>query len=451
MLMAVPRHAWNHQTQTTCNIMLPATLDECITHGQSVLIATVQGDLLLWTFSHGVVQVDINTIPLDREENHGPAEHSSVPIPPLTQEDLQLRQATYFLHPRDEQVFFVATYHEMDPDWICVYEFTGKTCSRVFRYSFSCPFEIVTRGSSSWETLGVYHGRLEKSHAHFAAKTADSHGTHVLLGLRGRLDGTYRHIYVTFNTLTKTFSAQMFEPPPGYESLSGEPPLVWNGQLCVNVSHLSTSLPHTFYPSPVLVLQPSRTETPLGGKRTSAQWGVTKPKKAASWKQREDELRLREIQEEMLTSSVMQQPDTHPMFSTPKKDVVRHQDVLRAFPRATDAYSYVSGLLYMFSFYGDQCTSAGPHATNCTRCLPATPSGGTVASSRMESKQLPLNYVSHGGDDVQVRTIFADDDFMVIVPVRGDFYTIFAVDPDRRMAKALIESSDETTKGYTAH
>lgn len=245
-----------------------------------------------------------------------------------------------------------------------------------------------------------------------------------------------------FNTLSTSFSTQTFEPPTGYES-SGEPPLIWNGQLYVNVPHISTSLPHTFYPSPVLVLQAFNAEATLKGKRTSIQWEEN-TSKATPREQRQDELQLREIQGEMLTSSVVQQPETYRTSSAPKKDVVRYQDISRAYPHATDSASYVSGLLYMVSFYGGECTSAGPHATKCTRYLPATPSGETANASRVESARLPLNYVSHGGDDVYVRTIFGDDDFLIIVPVQGDFYTIFAVDPDRKMAKTLIEESDDS-------
>lgn len=401
-----------------------------------MIIVTVQGDLLLWRFQGGVTQIDASTMPQDQRSYYGPTEPSLVPSPPLTPEDV--RNSTQFFHPKDERVFFLATYHEKDPDWICVYLFRDNTCSRVFTYSFTCPFEMITRESSSWETLGVYDGRMENSHAHLAAKKSDSHGTQVLLRLRGKLDGVYRHIYVMFNALNTEFSARMFEPPPGYET-AGEPPLLWNEQLYVSASNLSTSLPHTFYPSPVLVLRPSKTEPPLQAERTGTQCGEIKPTKVTPWEQSRDELELREIQEELLTSSVMQQPVTcRTSAAPPKKDMVRNQDIVRAYPHVAESCSYVEGLHYMCSFYGDECTSAGPHDPKCTRCLSAAPSWGNGNASAAEPARGPLNHVGRGGNGVLVGTIYADDDFMTIVPLSGTFYTIFAVDPDRKMAKALI-------------
>ncbi|ROW03995.1 hypothetical protein VSDG_00867 [Cytospora chrysosperma] len=153
-----------------------------------------------------------------------------------------------------------------------------------------------------------------------------------------------------------------------------------------------------------------------------------------------DELELRGIQEQMLRSTMMQQPETFRTPTAPKKDIVRYQDIARAYPNATD-FHYRSGLLYMCSFYGGECNSADPHVTGCTRKPPAPPSGGDIAP-RTQLSCFPLNYFPHGGDgdwqDIQPEAIFGDDDFLIVVTARG-LCTVFALDPDRAMAKALTE------------
>ncbi|ROW06525.1 hypothetical protein VMCG_04295 [Cytospora schulzeri] len=427
-------YAWNHQTQTNDSVTLPATLARCMTQGQSVLMVTVQGELFLWTFQRGVAQVDLSTMPQDREAYCGPSMPPQIPSPPLTKGSVQ--GATYFFHRLDTQVFFMATYDDdEDPDWIYVYEFRGKLCSRVFTYSFASPIEIITRESSTWDKLGVCDDRFESSaFPDLMAKKADAHGTYVLLVLRGRLDGHLRHLYVMFNTLGTTFSSRLFEPPPDYISRLGDPALVWNGQLYLNAVQLGTLQDQASYPSPLLVLQSLKAGAPPKEMWHITQWKEDQPKVTPS-SIKKDELQLRSIQEQMLTSSLMQQPEACRTSSTPKKDIVRYQDISQAYPHATDIQSYLSGMSYMFSFYGGECSSTGPHTAHCKRSSPATLSG-----------ELPFNYVSHTGNEpwrpMHAKAIFGDDDFVVVVSPQEDLYTIFAVDPDRKMAKALIESPD---------
>lgn len=441
-MLTVPRYALSFQTQTDDSVTLPAVLDRCITQGQSVLIITVQGDLLLWTFLRGVAQIETSTMPQNHEAYCGPSKSRMIPSPPLTRQ--QVRQSTFMFHPQDTQVFFMTTFGETDPGWILVSEFRDRLCSRVFTYSFTSPMEMITRKSSTWDKLKDYDGILEPSrNPDLMAKKADAHGTYMLLKFRGRIDGTYRLIYVMFNTLTTSFSGRNFEPPLGYDHRSGEPALVWNGQLCLHASRHRPSHPEASYPSPLLVLQSLKTGTSPKEERPGTQWEKDQPEKVTHREDKQDELELRGIQEETLTSTMMQQSETYRTPAVPKKDIVRYQDIARAYPLATDFHSK-SGLLYMCSFYGGECSSDGPHVTDCTRCPPVPPSGETVAP-RIQLARFPINYFSQGGGEawqyVQPEAIFGDDDFLIVVTA-GDLYTVFAVDPDRKMAKAL--SSDDS-------
>ncbi|KUI60650.1 hypothetical protein VP1G_11188 [Cytospora mali] len=129
-------------------------------------------------------------------------------------------------------------------------------------------------------------------------------------------------------------------------------------------------------------------------------------------------------------------------MTAPIKGIVRYQDISRAYPHAADFHSE-SGLLYMCSFYGGECSFNDPH-TDCTWYSPATQSDDIFAP-----KIRPTRYFSYGigpGDDevwkdVEAEAIFGDDEFLIVITTRG-LYTVFAVDGDRGMAKALKRTQE---------
>lgn len=432
-------YARNFLTQTDDSVTLPAALDRCITHGQSVLIITVQGDLLLWTFLREVVQIDTSTQPQDQEAYCGPAKYPFDPCPSLTRQDV--RQSKFIFHPEDANIFFIATVHVSDSGWTRVSEFRDKLCSRIFTYNFASPIEMITHTSSTWDRLTDYDGIWKPPLSpDLTAKKADAHGTYMLWEVRARIDDTNRLIYVMFNTLSTSFSARSFETPSKCDYLPGEPALVWNGQLCLHDRHLRTSSAQACHSNPLLVLQSLKPATLPREDRLGTQREKDQSEMVTNKKDKLDELELRVVWKEMLTSTMMQQPETFRTPVAPKKDIVRYQDIARAYPYATD-FHYRLGLLYMCSFYGGECNSADPHVTGCTRKPLAPPSGGDIAP-RTQLSCFPLNHFPHRGDedwqDIQPEAIFGDDDFLIVVTARG-LCTVFALDPDRAMAKALTE------------
>lgn len=352
----------------------------------------------------------------------------------------QVRQSTQFFHPQDSQVFFIATFDETDSaGCLSVYEFRENLCTRIFTLNLECPIEVITHNCSSWNKLGLYDGTWESDHdPDLGAKRADAHGTYHLLEFRERLEGT-QLIYFMFCAFSTSFSARIFEPPPGYDFRLGEPAFIWNGQLYLNASRHSVPYSQILHPSPLLVLQSVEAGTSHRRKRPSTQW-------------KEDERQLSAVQEEMLTSALMPHPGPCRFLyghaekpPTPKKDIVRYQDISRAYPHATDFHSE-SGLLYMFSLHEGDCTAAGPHNKGCTWYLPAASPERTAAAGT-GSLRNPVNCFAHGDDEgwegAEAEAIFGDDDFLIVVSTQ-DSYTVFAVDADRKMAKALIEGPNDS-------
>ncbi|KUI73892.1 hypothetical protein VM1G_09407 [Cytospora mali] len=68
-------YARDLQTHTDDSVILPAALYSCITQGELVLIVTVNGDLLLWTFLRGLVQIDTAARPKNQQA------HREMPAP----------------------------------------------------------------------------------------------------------------------------------------------------------------------------------------------------------------------------------------------------------------------------------------------------------------------------------------------------------------------------------
>ncbi|KAK7748089.1 hypothetical protein SLS53_001341 [Cytospora paraplurivora] len=202
------RYARDFKTQTDDSVNLPASLEECVTQGRSVIITTKQGGLLLWTFLCGMVQIDTNSMPRNPEAYYGAPEGQPVPIRPLTTREV--RRSGNFFHPEDSKVFFLATDDEGKLGCLRVYEFRNMLCSRVFTYNVAHIFEMPPY--EAWVRTTV------------AAEKVDAHGTYALLGFQGKLDGIPQIIHVVFNTLSTSFSTLSFAPCPEF----GAPNTLWN-------------------------------------------------------------------------------------------------------------------------------------------------------------------------------------------------------------------------------
>ncbi|ROV95785.1 hypothetical protein VPNG_08777 [Cytospora leucostoma] len=368
-------YARDFGTQTDDSVNLPASLEKCVTQGRSVIITTKQGDLLLWTFLSGMVQMDTNTMPRNPEAYRGPPQGQTVPIRPLTTREV--RRSSNFFHPEDSKVSFLATQNDEE---LRVYEFRNMLCSRIFTYNAEHIFEIPPYGA--WVTSAV------------AAEKVDAHGTYALLSFHGKVDGVLRIIYVVYNTLATSFSTLSFAPCPE----RGVPNTLWNGQLYLHAG----DHPHE---SRLCVLQSVEAAVPLKCKRRSAKSVEEVLDTAVYFKKAQDELRT--MQDEILTGASKNQRHDRTINGdagqTPiPRDIVRYQDLSREYPHATDFHDDW-GLLYTCSFF-----------------------------KGADRRQLHGTSFSFSYDQ-----LFADDDFLIVVSHYG-VYTVFAVDADGKLSKAWL-------------
>jgi hypothetical protein len=323
------RYAWDLSSRTVDRVSLQNVPVRCFTRHNSVLVVSQSGELLLWSFGHGLEDVD-TTMP--RDVHRGPAQRNYILKRPLPV--VEINNLEVIFHPTDNDVFFLATFDHRhlntDELWVC--EFRNKRCCQIFTYK-TPPEKRLSL---------VFDGRM-----------IDAHGTYQLLTENGvQLSG------VTFNTITKSFGASRFQAPP---STNPENYFIWNGQM---VLLDNPGGPRLHYPllvvGPQSSLNTAAEAVPEDQLLEVAMENVIKlsePRNIAkisvfSWEQ------LRILIEELERKR-------------PRSDITRPTH----FPATIPDHCAAMGIRCMFAFFSTQCTWGGDHVGHCPRLsdLPGLP------------------------------------------------------------------------------
>ncbi|KAL1861638.1 hypothetical protein Daus18300_008754 [Diaporthe australafricana] len=200
-------YAWDLRSHAVDHVTLQNGLYDCFTEYRSVLIATERGGLLLWSFGHGLTDID-PTLPPDGSVYRRPAEPEHTPRTHLSLSEMSYSKVMY--HPKDEDVVFMATFdgpeHGKDA-LLSVFEFRNNRCSRMFTSRISPQFASHRPGIRA------------------NAQKADAHGTYSLLVENIETGNGVQVSCITFNTISKTFGSLRFQAPLSAESRDW---LIWN-------------------------------------------------------------------------------------------------------------------------------------------------------------------------------------------------------------------------------
>lgn len=402
------RYAWDLISRAFDRVTLQSPPNACFTKYRSVVIVTESGELLLWSFGHGLTSIDL-AMPKDEAQYRGPAKPKHIPRKPLSA--YERRIARVIFHPRDEDVFFVATIDNRNfgsdvSVLLWVYEFSNKRCCRIFTYE-------VSPERRFWND--------------FSVQEVDAHGTYQLLDQSKPTDGIYHISCVTFNTLSKSFGALRFQAPV---EARRQVSLVWNDHLVLGGASPQKS---TVRPCPLVTLgqppNPHRLQTGSdivfeGQTPDSAmENGMTSV-----------------AYQEFFDSDVPRAAIKASEKGTPKYDVIRAPDV----SPSTSFVGASIGLRYMLSFFGGQCNWEGPHARDCSRSSGLQPSDGHL---------YPVNYFARDNLSYDwggcASAIFGDDDFLLVVNSRDYYYTVFAVDEDGKIAGTVRDGTSDNAEGMS--
>lgn len=351
-------------------------------------------------------------MPQDGSEYLGPAKPKQIPRAPLS--GFEIFHSRVVFHPRDEEVFFMATFDDRNPELdepllLWVYEFRKKQCCQIFTYSIP-----------SERRLRIF----------FVSQKVDAHGTYQLLEHEIPTDDGTHFSGVTFNTMSKSFGASRFQVPLDTDR---DISLVWNDQLILR--HFDTESSR-MRPCPLLAVGripdhrgiqsipdaefESRT---LERAVESIVMSVVSPKN---------------LDTSVLSSQLLQTAIEVSKQAEPKYDVVRPPDISPLMP---DLGATAIRLRYVLSLPGGQCNCKGLHGQGC-------PQWSGLPSSEREL-HLINHFACHSLSDRQgakVVAIFGDDDFLVVVTNR-DYYTVFAVDEDGKIAEAMRDVAPDTAEG----
>ncbi|KAJ0124880.1 hypothetical protein J7T55_006223 [Diaporthe amygdali] len=378
-------YAWDVRSQAVDRVTLQNAPYKCFTRYRSVVIVTKSGDLLLWSFGHGLTDID-TAMPQNEGSYGGPAKPDQIPRAPLS--TFEIHDSKVMFHPRDEDVFYLATFEErnISPDdflLLWVYEFKSTRCHRIF----ICR---VPRVEFCW-----------------AALRADAHGTYHLLNQQVKTDSGGQLSCITFNTLSNSFGHLLFQTPFDTDL---DVSFVWNNHLIFR--HFATVFSDT-RPCPLVANEALRgaTENMI----TSATCAGT-------------------VRSPFSPAKPLQAAFDTLEQGTPKNDIARIQDIAQRYPLISDLGA-ATNLSYTLSFYGGQCNWEGLHVRDCPRSSDPPP---------LEQHLYPINYFDHNAlqqnDSGKSMVVFCDDDFLVVV-TNPDLYTVFAVDEDGKIAEAMRDAA----------
>lgn len=414
------RYAWDLISHAFDRVTLQNPPYRCFTRYRSVVIVTHSGELLLWSFGHGLANIDM-AMPQDEGEYRGPEKPEQTPRVPLSAYEIQNSRVIF--HPRDEDVFFMATFDErvLNPDvslLLWVYEFREKRCCRVFTYG-------VPPERRHWIVFGD--------------QKVDAHGTYQLLEQEQHGDDGVRVSGFTFNTVSKSFRALRFHEPITANrdpiTASREVSLVWNDHLV-----LAQAMPEKsrVRPCPLMVI--GRPPHPHG---LAAGSDIALESQTPG---RAMETMMTSVSREFVDSNEARAAIEASEQGNPKHDVIRARDV----SHLTSDIGAGIGLRYMLSFFGGHCNWEGFHARDCPRSSGLQYSDGRLypinyfAQSVAQSAQnrLPGDWGGHA------LAIFGDDDFLVVIN-SNDYYTVFAVDEDGKIAGTIRDGGSENAEGMS--
>ncbi|KAG6360025.1 hypothetical protein INS49_011081 [Diaporthe citri] len=399
-------YAWDLTSHAFDRVTLQNPPHRCFTRYRSVVVVTQSGELLLWSFGHGLANIDV-AMPQDEGEYRGPAKPERTPREPLSAYEIQNSRVMF--HPRDEDVFFMATFNEraFDPDiflllWVC--EFRNKRCCRIFTYR-------VPPDRRHWIVFGAHR--------------VDAHGTYQLLEQENHLDGGVQVSGVTFNTISKSFGDLRFEAPM---NANRDISLVWNNHLV-----LGQASPEKLRVRPCPLVALGRPPNPRGrGAGSDIVFKSQTPERAL-------ESVMTSVSPELIDKNAPRAAIEASEQGNPKYDVIRAPDV----SPSTSCIGAGIGLRYMLSFFGGHCNWEGFHARDCPRSSGLQPSDGHL---------YPINYFAQddlsgdwGGHSL---AIFGDDDFLVVVNSKK-YYTVFAVDEYGKIAGTIRDGVSDNAEGMS--
>lgn len=401
----VIRYAWDLVSHAVDRVTMQNPPYRCFTRYRSVVVATQSGQLLLWSFGHGLANIDL-AVPQDEFQYRGPAKPEDIPRAPFSSYDI--RNSRIMFHPREENVFFVATFDErvFQPDealLLWVHEFRNRRCCRVFTYP-------VAPERREW----IY----------FTAREIDANGTYQLLGHETPTDDGFQLSCVTFNTISGSFGALTFQAPI---TVDRDICFIWNEHLMLRQSDLTDPW---VLPCPLVAL--GQPPNPLG---LEAGWDVVyerqKPEKAMK-SMMPSVVWPKPVDSNALGTSVEVPERRKPMF-----DVIRTPDI----SPSTSCIGANVGLRYMLSTFGSQCNWEGLHVRDCPRSPGLQSSNGQLH---------PINYFAQDSSPRDfggtAAAVLGDDGFLVVVVNSEDYYTVFAVDEDGKIAEAMRDGATENVE-----
>lgn len=392
------RYAWDLRSHVFDRVVLSSIPYRCFTKHRSVVIVTNSGKLLFWSFGGDLVDIDMTT-PQDEGDYRGPAEPECIPRAPLSAYERQNLRIMF--HPGDEDVFFMATFDDrvLEPDvflLLWVYEFRNKRCCRIFTYS-------VPPERRHWIVFGAHE--------------VDAHGTYQLLEQEYRTEDGVHVNCVTFNTISKSFGNLRFQVPL---SADQDMPFVWNDHLVLGQA---SPVESRVRPCPLVALGRSPDPHGLGE-------GSDIVFESGTYEVAMEDMMKSVMSPKYFSRDTLRAAMKASEHGDPKYDIVRAQDV----SPSTSFIGASIGLRYMLSFIGGYCNWEGLHVNGCPR------SSGLQSS---DGHLYPLNFAEDtftntwGGT---AKAILGDDNFLVVINSR-DYYTVFAVDEDGKMAEAMRDGA----------
>lgn len=337
-------------------------------------------------------------MPQDERDYRGPAKPKQIPRAPLSAFEIQNSRVMF--HPRDEDVFFLATFDDRNqPDetlLLWVYEFRNKRCCGVF----TCSIPPERR---FWIVFG--------------AQKVNAHGTYQLLELE-----TPTHDVVTFNTISKSFGALKFQTP---DNTDVDVSLVWNDHLVL--TYANPQFPKSNMRTLVALAQlpyPHSLKKALDAK-FELQTLKSVIDHTVAFISSPDV-----VDSDVVSSQRLQTAVEASGQGKPKHDIIRAPDVSTSEPELDGA----TCLRYLLSLFGGQRDKEGHHTRQCPRTLGLSEENSSSLSYFEQS-------VFRNGLDVKPVSILGDDDFLIVVTNRN-YYTVFAVDEDGKLAEAMLDATD---------
>lgn len=382
-----PSIAWEVASGARHQVTLPSTVTGCTTQDYLALVTTRGGSLFMWEFPSRLIEVS-TAVPPDQAAQVP----SSLRPTRMLEDPIRNHDPPIAFHPTDRDTFFVVCLQGRPPALLCVYELTLR--DREYRPWRQFHYDISRH---LWPSPGPAEGVT--SLVSVEIRKADARGTFQLLRMDLASDGgPCRVQYINFNTLTASFSADVYQIPSRCPDTMNKVSCPWEGQLHTWLADAS--------PGPVLIV--------------SEQSNILYSLVGAPLVQL--------VPDVDMVTSVMPGLNgcSQENLDSAGRDIVRYRDI-EGNPAMPDHSAY--GFQYALSFHGKSCTFPGSHRLYCA----SHPSG---QNSLVDCPaHHPLNHVRRIQlsdilpDRCMALDVYTDDGFLAVVTTWGT-YTVFSVDPD---------------------